>query len=94
MDDSARRKTLLRKGAEVAKKLEDLLAHKDVDLSQGIPFPLHPDEDDELRLRRFLELIDRRIKTARFGCCTVCDERLPDSALDEAPWLERCPRHQ
>ena len=93
MDDAARRKFLLRKGAEVAKKLEALLAHKDVDLSQGIPGPLHPDEDDELRLRRFLEQIDRRIKSPRFGRCVACDERLPDAALDETPWLERCPRH-
>jgi hypothetical protein len=93
MDDSARRKTLLRKGAEVAKKLEDLLAHKQVDLSQGIPPPLLPDEDDELRLRRVLELIDRRIKSLKPWRCVVCDERLADAALDEAPWLERCARH-
>ena len=93
MDDAARRKLLLRKGGEVASKLEDLLAHKEVDLTQAIPGPLLPDEDDELRLRRFLDQIDRRIKSSRFGCCVVCDERLAEAALDDAPWLERCPRH-
>ncbi len=89
MNDSARRTFLLRKGAEVAKKLEDLLAHKEVDLSQGILGSAVPDHDDALRLRRFLELIDRRIKAARFGRCTVCEERLPEATLDETPWLER-----
>lgn len=93
MDDAARRKVLLRKGLEVARRLEEFMSRKDVDLSQGLPTPLRPDEDPELRLRQLLAQIDRRVKAPRFGCCLVCDERLPDPVLDETPWIERCARH-
>jgi RNA polymerase-binding transcription factor DksA len=88
------KRQLLAKGAEVAQMLEDLLAGKDVDLGQGIP-ELGAD-DKELRLRRFLELIDRGIKRAgsdRFGRCAVCGVAVPEAVLDERPWTERCADH-
>ncbi len=88
------KRALLAKGADVAKLLEDLLAGKDVTLDEGIP-QLGAD-DDELRLRRFLELIDRGIKraeTGRFGRCAVCGVALPAAVLDQRPWTERCPQH-
>jgi RNA polymerase-binding transcription factor DksA len=88
-----RKKLLLRKGAEIAKQLEELLAGKDVDLAQGIPKQLLPEKDPELRLRRFLEQIDRCIKRGRLGVCVVCDAALPDDVTDAAPWTERCAAH-
>jgi hypothetical protein len=44
-----RKKLLLRKGAEIANQLEERLAGKDVDITQGIPTQLLPEKDPELR---------------------------------------------
>ena len=88
------KRALLAKGSDVADLLEQVLAGKDVDLGAGIP-QLGAD-DKELRLRRFLELIDRGVKRAgtdRFGRCAVCGEALAQAALDEQPWTERCALH-
>ena len=88
------KRALLAKGADVAGLLELLLSGKDVDLGQGIP-QLGAD-DKELRLRRFLELIDRgiqRASTDRFGRCAVCGDALAQAMLDEQPWTERCALH-
>ena len=85
---------LLAKGADVARLLEEVLSGKDVDLSQGIP-ELGA-SDKELRLRRFLDQIDRGIKRVggdRFGRCAVCGDPLPIVVLDERPWTERCALH-
>ena len=88
-----RKRRLLAKGGEIAKQLEDLLAGKEVDLA-GVPELATADR--ELRLRRFLDLIDRGIKRAdagRFGRCAVCGEPIPGEVLDERPWTERCAQH-
>src|SRR5258708_36698092 len=85
------KRALLAKGADVAGLLEQVLSGKDVELDAGIP-ELGA-SDKELRLRRFLELIDRGIKRAGtdgFGRCTVCGDALPRTDLDEQPWTERC----
>jgi RNA polymerase-binding transcription factor DksA len=90
------KRQLLRKGGEVAQALESLLAGKDVDVPQ-LPGSNRVEDDKELRLRRFLELIDRGIKSAgspRFGRCGVCGDALPAAVLDETPWLERCAGHR
>ena len=89
------RRRLLAKGGEVAKALEELLAGKEVDLGAALA-PGKPADDPELRLRGFLERIDRGIKrsrTDRFGRCGVCGAALPAHALDEVPWTERCAQH-
>lgn len=88
------KRKLLAKGGEIARQLEDLLAGKDVDLSAGIPE--FGTTDKELRLRRFLDSIDRGIKradTGRFGRCAVCGVDIPAAVLDERPWTERCAEH-
>ena|SRR5258708_31700477 len=89
------KRALLAKGTEVAVLLEQILSGKEVELDAGIP-ELGA-SDKELRLRNFLELIDRAIKraeTSRFGRCTVCDAALSQAVLDEQPWTERCARHR
>jgi hypothetical protein len=90
------KRRLLAKGAEVAGRLEALLNHKEVKLTD-LPVPLKPSEDPELRLRRWLEQIDRAIKawgTERFGRCGVCGESLSDQSLTDQPWLDWCPAHR
>jgi len=97
MRDAARvrawKRQLLAKGGEVARQLEDLLAGKEVNLG-GVPE--FGTADKELRLRRFLEMIDRaikRVETDRFGRCAVCGDPLAPELLDERPWTERCATH-
>ena len=89
------KKLLLRRGAEVAGQLSAVLDHKEVKLTD-LPPPKKPNEDPEIRLRRFLEQIDRAIKafgTDRFGRCSVCGTPLDPQLLAERPWLESCPKH-
>lgn len=89
---------LLDKGAEVAAKLADLLAGKDVRLSevQGVKGlgDRHKLED---RLRAFLDhLAARRALLASgdpaFGQCAECGEPMTVAELDEMPWATHCPR--
>ena len=49
---------LLHKGKQVAELLEAVLWGKNVDLA-CLPVPVSPGEDPELRLRSFLDQIDR-----------------------------------
>ena len=89
------KKLLLRKGGDVAAQLSALLDHKNVDLT-NLPPPRNPNEDPELRLRRFLDQIDRAIKkfgTAAFGLCARCGEALPAQTLADQPWTEFCGKH-
>jgi len=86
---------LLHKGKQVAELLEAVLWGKDVDLA-CLPVPAGPGEDAELRLRSFLEQIDRAIKafdTDRYGRCEVCGVDLDPRAMGEQPWLASCPAH-
>ena len=93
--DPAWKSALLHKGQDVADLLEALLSGKEVDLT-SLPVPLRPDEDPELRLRRFIEQIDRAIKafdTDAFGRCERCGVDLDRAALRQQPWLATCPVH-
>lgn len=93
--DPAWKKQLLKKGAEVAAMLSALLDKKEVNLA-SLPPPKDPKEDPELRLRRWLNAIDRAIKafgTEEYGRCAVCGEELDPRALAEAPWLMNCTKH-
>jgi RNA polymerase-binding transcription factor DksA len=89
------KKLLLRKGGEVAAALSALLDHKEVDLA-SLPPPRHPDDDPELRLRRFLDQIDRAIKafdTERYGKCALCGAPIDSRTLADRPWTELCGKH-
>ena len=93
--DPAWKRALLAKGSEIALRLEALLSKKEVKLND-LPPPKKPDEDPELRLRRFLGQLDRGIKafgSERYGRCAVCGDALDPAALGETPWLESCPKH-
>ncbi len=96
-DDRLRwRRLLLAKGGEVSKKLEDLLAGKDVILSE-IELRMTADEKEpkEKRLRRFLDLLMARLKVVdhpRFGFDAETGDFLPTVVLDEMPWIEVEPK--
>ncbi|MCB9788563.1 MAG: hypothetical protein H6744_17945 [Deltaproteobacteria bacterium] len=96
--DPDRRDLLLRrinaKGLEVATKLSELLAGKDVRLDD---FELTGDEDPrvakEERLRAYLALVNRaraRVLDGTIGTCVSCGTALSAAAVDETPWLLRC----
>jgi hypothetical protein len=93
--DPAWKSALLHKGQDVADMLEALLAGKEVDLG-SLPAPSGPGQDKEIRLRSFLDQIDRAIKafdTDAFGRCRLCGIDLDRGALQQQPWLESCPAH-
>ena len=96
LTDPAVRKRLLAKGGDVARRLELLLDKKEVKLLD-LPTPRKPSEDPELRLRRWLDQIDRAIKawgTDRFGRCDQCGAPLDEATLRDQPWLDWCPAHR
>jgi len=93
--DPAWKSTLLHKGQDVADQLEAVLSGKEVNLD-SLPPPFLAGESPELRLRRFLDQIDRAIKafdSDAFGRCEVCGINLSRAALQEQPWLATCPSH-
>jgi RNA polymerase-binding transcription factor DksA len=93
--DQAWKQALLRKGKDVADLLEAVLWGKDVDLA-SLSVAVSPHEDPEMRLRSFLDQIDRAIKafgTESFGRCEFCGVDLDAVALSEQPWLATCPAH-
>ena len=90
------RKALLRKGHEIAIKLADLKAGKEVrlielaDLRQRGPLVT-----PEQRLRQYLDLINARRKALEaddgsYGVCEMCDAALSEPELDMMPWATRC----
>jgi len=93
--DPAWKSALLHKGQDVADLLEELLSGKNVDLA-SLPVPVAPGQDPELRLRNFLDQIDRALKmfdTDAYGRSQVCGTDLDRVALREQPWLATCPAH-
>jgi len=86
------RQGLLAKGQEIAKKLEDVLAGKDVKLSEiELRMVDKVKEPLDKKLRRFLDLLMARLKVVdhpRFGFDLEKGEFAPAAALDEVPWLE------
>jgi hypothetical protein len=91
--DRARwREALLRKGGEVAAKLEELMSKKDKTLAD---FSLlgddEPGETKERRLRRYFDHLMRRLRAVnhpRFGFDRTRGAFASVTELDETPWLE------
>lgn len=90
-----RLKRINQKGLEVATKLAELMANKDVtlvDFEGGVELGRAA---KEIRLRAFLTRINsarERLLTGTYGECVDCRTPHPDAALDEQPWLDRCSR--
>ena len=98
-DDHARRALRLRrinqKGLEVATKLAELKAGQNITLADMETPGLDTKAmDREARVRAFLDLVNAsrtRLNAGNYGRCLACGDVLDALALDETPWLERCP---
>lgn len=86
------RRHLLKKGAELNAKLTELLADPTIDMS-GLFGAGKPGEKPVERLRRFMALIDgrlRAIKEGRYGRCDRCGDGIPFAHLEQIPWIDTC----
>jgi len=89
------RTLILAKGQEVANKLTDIMARKDVSLADLDLFSREPGETKEQRLRRFLNHLMatlRSLDKPTFGRCDGCGQPIPEAELREMPWADRCRR--
>ncbi|TNF26723.1 MAG: hypothetical protein EP329_20780 [Deltaproteobacteria bacterium] len=86
------RQLLLKKGKEVADKLERVLAKKDVALEELSLFKNdEPAETKEKRLRRYLDHLMKRLRSLdhpRFGYDPARGAFVAVTELDECPWLD------
>jgi len=90
------RRLLLAKGQEIAQKLEEVLAGKDVRLEDlGLQMVDKDKEPKDKKLRRFLDLLMARLRKVDdpdFGWDAERGAYLPRAALDETPWIDLEPR--
>lgn len=90
------RRLLLAKGQEVAKKLEEVLAGKDVRLEDlSLWMTDKEKEPKDKKLRRFLDLLMARLKRVddpSFGWDSERGAFLPKAVLDDTPWIDLEPR--
>jgi RNA polymerase-binding transcription factor DksA len=88
------RRQLLKKGAELNEKLVQLLGGSPVDVNR-LPGISRPGEQPSERLRRFLDLVDRKIQAIRsgsYGRCDRCGAALSFVELEQMPWADLCRR--
>jgi RNA polymerase-binding transcription factor DksA len=92
-DELARlRRRLLAKGRDLAEQLAALMAGlkpKATDLLDA-----KPGETPIEKVRRYLDLVDRKIKAiaaGTYGHCEGCGRAIPYALLAELPWMDRCP---
>ena|ERR1041385_5179584 len=85
------RRALLRKGSDLAEKLAALMAGKHVQVDAlG---PTKPGETPIEKLRRYLALVDSKIKAiaaGTYGHCDRCHAEIPYVELEQMPWADRC----
>jgi RNA polymerase-binding transcription factor DksA len=85
------RRQLLRKGSELAEKLAELMAGKEIRMEEILR--TKPGETPIERLRRFMALIDGRLAAIRagtYGRCEQCGDGLPYAHLEQIPWIDTC----
>jgi RNA polymerase-binding transcription factor DksA len=86
------RRRLLAKGRDLAEQLAALMAGlspRATDLLDA-----KPGETKIEKVRRYLDLVDRKIKAiaaGSYGHCEGCDAPFPYAVLAELPWIARCP---
>ena len=94
MTNDERLALINKKGWDVAQKLQELKARKNVSLSDFLKDDGgDPKEPPEVRLRRFLDLINRaraRLRDGPYGLCLECSAPFKPAQLDEMPWVELC----
>src|SRR4051812_41339343 len=85
------KRLLLRKGAEINEKLVALLNGQQVRV-EGV-FGGKPGEKPIERLRRFMALVEGRLRAIRegtYGRCERCGDGLPYAHLEQIPWIDTC----
>jgi len=91
---AARLRTINQKGWEVAQKLAEMKAKKDVTLEELADLRGgKAGETAEERCHRFLNQINAartRLQTDQFGICEDCGDSIPAAALDQEPWMTQC----
>lgn len=91
-----RRRVVLAKLGEVARKLEAILAGQEVTLADiQLPQERDPAETPLERRRAFQALLQRALEELRRGevrTCERCGGAIPAAALDETPWVTACGR--
>lgn len=88
------KRQLLKKGAEINAKLTELLANPTMEPPE-LPGQGRPGEKPIERLRRFMALIDGRLRAlreGRYGRCERCGADLPFAHLSQVPWIDTCQR--
>jgi len=89
-----RLRTINKKGWEVAQKLVEMKAKKEVTLEELADLRGgKPGETPEERCHRFLNSINAartRLQADQFGDCEDCGDAISDAALDQEPWMTQC----
>lgn len=86
------KRLLLKKGGEINEKLVALLNGQQLRLDELLGKG-KPGEKPIDRLRRFMELIDGRLRAIRagtYGRCERCGDGLPFAHLEQIPWIDTC----
>jgi DnaK suppressor protein len=82
---------LLRKGRDLAEKLSEMMAGKQVRIEDI--FEPKVGETPIERLRRYLDLVDSKIKAINagtYGSCFLCNQPLSYAELEQMPWAQYC----
>jgi RNA polymerase-binding transcription factor DksA len=85
------RRPLLKKGAELAEILSKLLAGQQVRIDDLIA--PRPGETPIEKARRYLETVDKKIKSlaaGTYGSCDQCGAPIPYVYLEQLPWMDTC----
>ena len=85
------KRLLLNKGRDLADKLSQLMAGKQVSI-QELLAPKVGETPTE-RVRRYLDLVDGRIKAINagtYGTCFLCEAPLSYVELEQMPWAQYC----
>ena len=86
------KKMLLKKGAEINEKLVALLNGQKPKIDALIGGG-KPGEKPIERLRRFMAIVDGRIRAIQqgtYGRCERCGDGLPYAHLEQVPWIDTC----
>ncbi|HUS31361.1 MAG TPA: hypothetical protein VMZ53_22775 [Kofleriaceae bacterium] len=85
------KRLLLDKGRDISDKLSQMMAGKKVTFEEM--FKAQVGETPIERARRYLDLVDGRIKAINagtYGNCFLCETPLSYAELEQLPWAQYC----
>lgn len=84
----------LDKGQALAQELEKMMNGLEIRLEHlGPGMPAYGDKPKRERLRKYLDQVDRVVKSfdaGTYGICVDCHDPIDEMRLEEMPWTERC----